>query len=110
MTRVLLCSHAATIIAMGRVLLGDEKERKRWVGAGTATLSKYRRERGEGGWRQELNGDASFLPGGVEREWHFGMIPADNANEDGMGVGWEDPEAPKEVPESAATGTMQTKL
>lgn len=106
-TRVLLCSHAATIIAMGRVLLDDDAdgERTKFIGAGTASLSKYTRQ-GQA-WRQELNGDASFLPGGVEREWHFGMVP-DNVTEHGMGVGWVDPEAP-----DTKTGDgqgMQTKL
>jgi transcription factor C subunit 7 len=104
--RVLICSHAATIIAMGRVLLNDDTDGKRtkFIGAGTASLSKYVRTNSEGKWTQQLNGDASFLPGGVEREWHFGMVP-DNVNEDGMGQGWSDPEAPATKPT-----TMQTKL
>lgn len=106
--RVLICSHAATIIAMGRVLVDDDADGKRtkFIGAGTASLSKYTRNEGGEGWTQELNGDASFLPGGVEREWHFGMVP-DNVNEHGMGMGWSDPEAPE-----AAGGSegMQTKL
>jgi transcription factor C subunit 7 len=104
--RVLICSHAATIIAMGRVLLNDDTDGKRtkFIGAGTASLSKYVRSNAEGKWTQQLNGDASFLPGGVEREWHFGMVP-DNVNEDGMGQGWSDPEAPVTKPT-----TMQTKL
>lgn len=113
-SRVLICSHAATIIAMGRVLLNDDADGKRekFIGAGTATLSKYtRQQEGKNGeWKHELNGDASFLPGGVEREWHFGMVP-DNVNEDGMGVGWADPEAPKGEGEGFNLGTnMQTKL
>lgn len=108
--RVLICSHAATIIAMGRVLLDDDADGKRtkFIGAGTATLSKYTRTREGGVWKQELNGDASFLPGGVEREWHFGMVP-DNVTEHGMGQGWVDPEAPTEK----ATGqgqALSTKL
>ena len=103
-TRVLLCSHAATIIAMGRVLVGDEEK---FIGAGTASLGKYVKVEGKG-WRQEMNGDASFLPGGVEREWHFGMVP-DNVNEHGMGVGWVDPEGPKGDEGKGGQG-MQTKL
>ncbi|KAJ1578864.1 hypothetical protein NDA14_003466 [Ustilago hordei] len=113
-TRVLICSHAATIIAMGRVLLNDDADGKRekFIGAGTATLSKYLRVKGgkEGEWRQELNGDASFLPEGVEREWHFGMVP-DNVSEDGMGAGWSDPEAPRSAGEGKKEGAnIQTKL
>mgnify|MGYP000387848673 CR=1 FL=1 len=88
------------------VLLNDDTDGKRtkFIGAGTASLSKYVRTNSEGKWTQQLNGDASFLPGGVEREWHFGMVP-DNVNEDGMGQGWSDPEAPATKPT-----TMQTKL
>ncbi|KAF6767524.1 Histidine phosphatase superfamily, clade-1 [Kalmanozyma brasiliensis GHG001] len=107
-SRVLLCSHAATIIAMGRVLLDDDADgrRTKFVGAGTASLSKYTRRDGGQGWTQELNGDASFLPGGVEREWHFGMVP-DNVEEVGMGLGWTDPQQQRQ--EEAGEG-LQTKL
>ncbi|SPO23739.1 related to TFIIIC subunit, 55 kDa (transcription initiation factor) [Ustilago trichophora] len=111
-TRVLICSHAATIIAMGRVLLNDDADGKRttFIGAGTASLSKYTRGEKQGEWKQELNGDASFLPQGVEREWHFGMVP-DNVTEHGMGIGWVDPEAPRPA-EGASKGSqpLQTKL
>ncbi|SPO24441.1 related to TFIIIC subunit, 55 kDa (transcription initiation factor) [Ustilago trichophora] len=111
-TRVLICSHAATIIAMGRVLLNDDADGKRttFIGAGTASLSKYTRGAKQGEWKQELNGDASFLPQGVEREWHFGMVP-DNVTEHGMGTGWVDPEAPRPA-EGATKGShsLQTKL
>ncbi|SNX83780.1 related to TFIIIC subunit, 55 kDa (transcription initiation factor) [Melanopsichium pennsylvanicum] len=112
-TRVLLCSHAATIIAMGRVLQGDAETRQKFVGAGTASLSKYTRldKHGKKGWKQELNGDASFLPGGVEREWTFDMVP-DNVTEHGMGLGWADPHAPTVEQEVSNQGQnrTQTKL
>lgn len=96
--RVLICSHAATIIAMGRVLLDDDHDGKRKleVGAGTATLSKYV-QKSKGTWDQELNGDASFLANGVEREWHFGLLP-DDAQEHGMGINWTDSERPDVLP------------
>lgn len=113
LSRVLLCSHAATIIAMGRVLLNDDADGKRTasIGAGTCSLSKYTRPKDDAHaqWTQELNGDASFLPEGVEREWHFDMIP-DNPNEHGMGLGWADPEAPSASAEAKAAQSMQTKL
>ena len=110
-SRVLICSHAATIIAMGRVLLNDDSDAKRtkFIGAGTASLSKYVRQHASGEWKQELNGDASFLPGGVEREWHFGMVP-DNVTENGMGEGWQDDEAPVMENIKKAEEAMQTKL
>ncbi|CDU26365.1 related to TFIIIC subunit, 55 kDa (transcription initiation factor) [Sporisorium scitamineum] len=109
-TRVLICSHAAIIIAMGRVLLNDDADGKRtkFIGAGTASLSKYTRLADGQGWKQELNGDASFLPGGVEREWHFGMV-SDNVTENGMGEGWIDPQAPTSGVQRDSE-SIQTKL
>ncbi|KAI9795522.1 MAG: hypothetical protein M1833_006993 [Piccolia ochrophora] len=83
---VLLCTHAATLIAMGRVLTGHmpadlgEPDFKPF----TCGLSKFvRRSRGNyaeepgewkgkgvaGGWDCVLNGDCHFLTGGEERGW-----------------------------------------
>jgi transcription factor C subunit 7 len=74
---VLLCTHAATMIAAGRVLTGmmpenlDEDDFKCF----TAGLSKYVRrsfnpQRGIAeNWNCELNSDTSFLSGGAERGW-----------------------------------------
>lgn len=107
--RVLVVSHAATIIAMGRALLeAPGKETTDWetgrgieIGAGTASISLYRRRRPQdaGGapqteapWQQELNGWCGYLPDGVEREWTFKDIPG-NVEEPGMGEGWKDEEA-----------------
>ncbi|KAI8942281.1 hypothetical protein NX059_000360 [Plenodomus lindquistii] len=76
---VLLCTHAATIIAAGRVLTGqmpddpDEEDFHCY----TAGLSKFVRktvspEKGvAGNWICELDSDTSFLSGGAERGWHF---------------------------------------
>lgn len=114
--RVLLVSHAATVIAMGRALMEREgEETTNWesgegirIGAGTASLSLYvrgeqaRKLHGlegpgeEGVWHQVLNGSADHLPQGVEREWTFDDIPG-NVEEPGMGVGWEDEEALEEA-------------
>jgi transcription factor C subunit 7 len=98
--RILLCSHAATIIAIGRTLLHDDHNAQRSprIGAGTASLSKYLRQP-NAPWLQQLNGDASFLPSGVEREWQFDMVP-DNATEPGMGPDWSDPEHPTKAKHS----------
>ncbi|KAI5850135.1 histidine phosphatase superfamily [Tricharina praecox] len=94
---ILLVAHAATNIAIGRVLTGDEN---REIRAGTCSMSIYRRRatttppapnalplpstedpipdtnwRGGkgvvGGWDQIQNGDCSFLKNGEERNWWF---------------------------------------
>ncbi|PWN47320.1 phosphoglycerate mutase-like protein [Violaceomyces palustris] len=106
--RVLLVSHAATLIALGRALLEDDLKRTIQIGTGTASLSKYTRRINDGVvgsvWKQELNGDASFLRKGVEREWSFEHVP-DNVSEPGMGQGWFDEEAPSlSEPESSGMG------
>jgi transcription factor C subunit 7 len=74
---VLICTHAATMIAAGRVLTGrmpddlDEDDFKCF----TAGLSKYVRrstdpDRGvAGNWDCELNSETSYLSGGAERGW-----------------------------------------
>ncbi|KAK1598518.1 phosphoglycerate mutase [Colletotrichum navitas] len=95
---VVLCSHAASIIALGRVLTGvmpDSVDVEDFR-AFTCGLSVYRRRshsssaqtsgiqgpdpdtsswkngRGVGGgWICELNSDCSFLSGGEERGWRF---------------------------------------
>ncbi|KAL0931814.1 phosphoglycerate mutase [Colletotrichum truncatum] len=92
---VVLCSHAASIIALGRVLTGVMPETidAEDFRAFTCGLSVYRRKspsawerasgtdadsnswrngRGVGGgWACELNSDCSFLSGGEERGWKF---------------------------------------
>jgi transcription factor C subunit 7 len=94
---VLLCTHAAAIIALGRVLTGcmpDDPDANDFK-AFTCGLSRYRRRSGpwkssivgtgtgpgrpeswrdghgvRGGWDAELNSDCSFLSGGEERGWY----------------------------------------
>ncbi|KAF6818972.1 phosphoglycerate mutase [Colletotrichum sojae] len=92
---VVLCSHAASIIALGRVLTGVMPENidAEDFRAFTCGLSMYRRKspsatertsptgtdssswrngRGVGGgWVCELDSDCSFLSGGEERGWRF---------------------------------------
>lgn len=68
---ILLVSHAATVIALGRALMQD---RQRDVRAGTCSLSCYTRKAGSsssmseglGQWECKLNGDCSFLTGGEQ--------------------------------------------
>ncbi|ODA82788.1 hypothetical protein RJ55_01297 [Drechmeria coniospora] len=96
---VLLCSHAAVIIVLGRILTGQVPEAADTDDfyAYTCGLSVFRRaapvEEGRvqgprplsadrvetnktsrsllGGWQCELNSDCSFLSGGQERGWKF---------------------------------------
>ncbi|RPB06212.1 phosphoglycerate mutase-like protein [Choiromyces venosus 120613-1] len=92
---IIICSHAATNIAAGRALVGDENFD---VKTGTCSLSTYRRRavptnptivplpsdefpipdtawRGGngvgGGWDNVINGDCTFLKDGEERNWWF---------------------------------------
>jgi transcription factor C subunit 7 len=98
---LLICSHAAPIIAMGRVLTGfmpDDISAEDFKPF-TCGLSKFVRRRQNttipssvssldpetdkatpdwregngvgGGWDCVVNGDCSFLSGGEERGWHF---------------------------------------
>lgn len=94
--RVLLVSHAASIIALGRMLLsdGDVGRATQPVRAGTASVSKYTRG-ADARWTQVYNGNTSFLPGGSEREWDFTFVP-DNNTEPGMGADWHDQYAPQD--------------
>ena len=74
---VLLCSHAATIIAAGRVLTGqmpqnpDEDDFQCY----TAGLSKFVRRSADpekgvaGNWECVLNSETCYLSGGAERGW-----------------------------------------
>ncbi|KAH8153470.1 uncharacterized protein LAJ45_02283 [Morchella importuna] len=91
---ILLCTHAATNIAAGRALTGDQGLD---VKTGTCSLSTYRRRKPPvtpllpnpsddnpipdtnwrdgngvgGGWDILVNGDCSFLRDGEERNWWF---------------------------------------
>jgi transcription factor C subunit 7 len=96
---IVLCSHAATVLAIGRVLVGRMPEdiEEQDFNPFTCSLHKFVRKelpretpkahlwqgpgspipevswRGgsgvQGGWICELNGDCSFLSGGEERGW-----------------------------------------
>ncbi|VUC38123.1 unnamed protein product [Clonostachys rosea] len=88
---LLLCSHAAAIIASGRALTGNVPDDYDEIDFGcfTSGISKFVRKKtpapGEayfrddwrnnggvaGGWNCELNSDASHLSGGPQNGWHF---------------------------------------
>ena len=96
---IIICSHAASILAIGRALTGrmpDDIEQQDFKPF-TCGLSKFNRKSLDGhkdvkqwkegddipripwkngagvggGWNCELNGDCSFLSGGEERGWRF---------------------------------------
>ncbi|KAL5113405.1 hypothetical protein ACEQ8H_008702 [Pleosporales sp. CAS-2024a] len=96
---VLICTHAATMIAAGRVLTGQMPEDPDTddFQCFTAGLSKFVRkstnlEKGvAGNWTCELNSDTSYLSGGPERGWHFNgdesfIAFPDDAKEEEEGV------------------------
>ena len=70
--RILLVSHAATVIALARALVGDEKMPLR---VGTCTLTDARRVRpgaGPGeGWEAVKQADGAHLEKGSLRDWGF---------------------------------------
>jgi transcription factor C subunit 7 len=74
---VLLCTHAATMIAAGRVLTGQMPENpdEDDFQCFTAGLSKFVRRSADpekgvaGNWSCELNSETSYLSGGAERGW-----------------------------------------
>ncbi|KAL8675579.1 MAG: hypothetical protein Q9168_000091 [Polycauliona sp. 1 TL-2023] len=100
-TSILICTHAATLIAIGRTLTGDMPDDPNVDDfiAPTAGITKFVRKQGstvdvskasggktvditqsvdwrdgkgvKGGWTCVLNGDCSHLVGGAERSWHF---------------------------------------
>ncbi|WVF70217.1 hypothetical protein IAT40_005006 [Kwoniella sp. CBS 6097] len=78
---VVIFSHAAAVIALGRALTGN---RSLNIVAGTTTTSLYQRKPrsstsnpskntavGVGEWDILWNGRADYLPKGVERDWSF---------------------------------------
>jgi transcription factor C subunit 7 len=74
---VLICTHAATMIAAGRVLTGempDDPDTDDFQ-CFTAGLSKFVRKMSDpekgvaGNWTCELNSETSYLSGGAERGW-----------------------------------------
>lgn len=74
---VLICTHAATMIAAGRILTGQMPEDPDTddFQCFTAGLSKFVRKspdpekRIAGNWTCELNSETSYLLGGPERGW-----------------------------------------
>lgn len=76
--RVLLVSHAATIIALARGLVGDRDLALR---VGCCTLSEFAPRAGEqgvvGAWEAKVLADGTHLTGGASREWGFEDIEVD---------------------------------
>ncbi|KAI5479846.1 hypothetical protein MNV49_002404 [Pseudohyphozyma bogoriensis] len=83
---VVIYTHAATNIAMGRALVGD---REREIRSATCSVGKYVRVQGKeaesdglGEWEMVSNGDCSFLKNGEERHWDFSYV--EEYEEDGV--------------------------
>jgi transcription factor C subunit 7 len=79
---VLICTHAATMIAAGRVLTGqmpDDPDTDDFQ-CFTAGLSKFVRRSADpekgvaGNWNCELNSETSYLSGGAERGWYVAPL------------------------------------
>ena len=74
--RVLLVSHAATVIALARALVGDRTLPLRIA---CCSLTRVERKAGvvdgvqpiEGAWEARLLGDGSHLKDGNQRDWGF---------------------------------------
>lgn len=69
---ILICSHAATLIAIGRALTGNPAFEVR---TGVCTIGEYTAEgddNGVGKWKCVRNGEATHLTNGEERHWDFG--------------------------------------
>lgn len=77
---VVVYTHAATAIALGRALIGD-KEKVKDIRAGTCSVSKFTRQ-GDGSWVQEMNGQCDHLERGEERHWCFEYV--EEYEEDGI--------------------------
>ncbi|KAM0749120.1 phosphoglycerate mutase-like protein [Meredithblackwellia eburnea MCA 4105] len=70
---VILFTHAATNIALGRSLTGNNELDIR---SATCSVGKYER-RGDGKlgqWEQTMNGSTHFLERGEERHWEFSYV------------------------------------
>ncbi|KAI0348007.1 phosphoglycerate mutase-like protein [Trametopsis cervina] len=77
--RILLVSHAATIIAVNRALLGDREAAMR---IGCCSMSEFKRTSGPegeivGGWDAVKLGDGSHMKEGSTRDWGFEDIVID---------------------------------
>lgn len=84
--RILLVTHAATIVALSQALLGDESV-GRALRVGCCTLSTFDRVQGTeegvllgvGAWQARGTlASAAFLPNGVERDWGMADIEVRN--------------------------------
>ncbi|KAF9270261.1 phosphoglycerate mutase-like protein [Marasmius fiardii PR-910] len=77
--KILLVSHAATIIVLTRELLGDRNLPLR---VATCSLTEVHRKRDSkqviGGWEAKRLAEASFLSDGVQRDWGMEDIVMEN--------------------------------
>lgn len=77
--RILLCSHAATVIALARELVGDRSLPLR-IACCSLTQVKRKEGAGEvlGGWEAQVLGGGEHLKDGCQRDWGFEDIEIAN--------------------------------
>jgi len=80
--RILLVSHAATVIALARELIGDRSLLFRAACCSLTVLDRDDATAGDsarctaiGGWTARLLGDGGHLKGGLQRSWGFQDAP-----------------------------------
>ncbi|KAL7418617.1 hypothetical protein Q5752_007075 [Cryptotrichosporon argae] len=109
---VLILAHAATVIALGRALVGDDEHD---VQTPTASVSLYRRKRSVaqgasalGAWDHVINGQTSHLPAGAEVNWSFSEVIFQPNGEVVTDSGDQLPFTPDDLlPEGLADGMSQ---
>ena len=69
---VMLATHAATKIALSKVITGHSSVRDgEKFGAATCSFDKFHRNKDGKSWTIDINGETSFLSKGAERVWEF---------------------------------------
>jgi len=72
-TRILLVSHAATVIALTRELVGDRELPMRAACCSLTTLERSEQDKNQtvGVWKVKELAVGHYLKGGLERDWGF---------------------------------------
>ena len=87
---ILLLSHAATVIALTRELVGDRNLSMRVACCSLTTLIRPPEDSAHaaGVWRSEDLARGNFLQGGLERSWGFEDVEFNNHQVRCLGVDW----------------------
>jgi len=72
-TKILLVSHAATVIALARELVGDRSLAMRVATCSLTTVARKQEDAAQavGVWKAQGLAEGHFLKGGLERDWGF---------------------------------------